>query len=247
MKFLHKNVLITGGSSGIGLSTAVEFINDGASVWITGRSSETLEKAEKTINNSRLQTIISDISKLTDIDNLVIHLSKQNIKLDALIINAGMGIFSPIQNMTEADFDNQINTNLKGSFFTLQKLIPHLEDGASVVFTSSTAATANIIGSSVYAATKTAINKIAKIAANELADRKIRVNIISPGPIATPGFETAVSKEEKEHLAKGIALKRLGKPYEIAKTILFLCSDDASFITGTEILVDGGFINYSMK
>ncbi|MBQ0152854.1 MAG: SDR family oxidoreductase, partial [Chryseobacterium sp.] len=191
--------------------------------------------------------IISDTSKLTDIDNLVIHLSKQNIKLDALIINAGMGIFSPIQTMTEADFDNQISTNLKGSFFTLQKLIPHLEDGASVVFSSSTAATANIIGSSVYAATKTAINKIAKIAANELADRKIRVNIISPGPIATPGFETAVSKEEKENLAKGIALKRLGKPYEIAKTILFLCSDDASFITGTEILVDGGFINYSMK
>lgn len=247
MKFLHKNVLITGGSSGIGFSTAVEFINDGASVWITGRSSETLEKAEKEVNNSRLQTIISDTSKLTDIDNLVIHLSKQNIKLDALIINAGMGIFSPIQNMTEADFDNQINTNLKGSFFTLQKLIPHIEDGASVVFTSSTAATANIIGSSIYAATKTAINKIAKIAANELADRKIRVNIISPGPISTPGFETAVSKEEKEHLAKGIALKRLGKPYEIAKTILFLCSDDASFITGTEILVDGGFINYSMK
>lgn len=247
MKFLHKNVLITGGSSGIGLSTAIEFLNDGASVWITGRSSETLEKAEKEVNNSRLQTIISDTSKLTDIDNLVIHLSKQNIKLDALIINAGMGIFSPIQTMTEADFDNQISTNLKGSFFTLQKLIPHLEDGASVVFTSSTAATANIIGSSIYAATKTAINKIAKIAANELADRKIRVNIISPGPIATPGFETAVSKEEKEHLAKGIALKRLGKPYEIAKTILFLCSDDASFITGTEILVDGGFINYSMK
>lgn len=247
MKFLHKNVLITGGSYGIGLSTAIEFLNDGASVWITGRSSETLEKAEKEVNNSRLQTIISDTSKLTDIDNLVIHLSKQNIKLDALIINAGMGIFSPIQTMTEADFDNQISTNLKGSFFTLQKLIPHLEDGASVVFTSSTAATANIIGSSIYAATKTAINKIAKIAANELADRKIRVNIISPGPIATPGFETAVSKEEKEHLAKGIALKRLGKPYEIAKTILFLCSDDASFITGTEILVDGGFINYSMK
>jgi NAD(P)-dependent dehydrogenase (short-subunit alcohol dehydrogenase family) len=141
----------------------------------------------------------------------------------------------------------QFNTNVKGHFFTLQKLIPHLANGSAVVFTSSTVATASNLGTSVYSATKGALNKIAQIAANELAERKIRVNIVSPGPVQTPGLESVVPAEAKVHLAAATALQRLGDPDEIAKTVLFLASDDASFITGAEILVDGGYITNGLK
>lgn len=247
MDFKNKNVVITGGTTGIGLATAKAFINAGANVWITGRSAENLEKATAEINSPNLKAVVSDTAKLEGIAVLEKAITEKGAKLDVLFLNAGIAVFAPIEQVTEADFDAQFNTNVKGYFFTLQKLIPHLADGASVLFTSSTVATASNLGASVYSATKGAVNKIAQIAANELAGRRIRVNIVSPGPVATPGLENAVPAEAKEHLAAATALQRLGHPDEIANTVLFLASDAASFITGTEILADGGYINYSMK
>lgn len=247
MSFIDKNVVITGGSTGIGLATAKAFISAGAKVWITGRKAENLQKATAEINSPNLQTVVSDTANLAGIAVLEKAIAESGKKLDVLFLNAGIAVFAPIEQATEADFDAQFNTNVKGYYFTLQKLIPHLANGSSVVFTSSTVATASNLGASIYSATKGAVNKIAQIAANELADRKIRVNIISPGPVATPGLENALSAEAKEFIAAATSLQRLGNPDEIAKTVLFLASDAASFITGTELLVDGGYINYALK
>jgi NAD(P)-dependent dehydrogenase (short-subunit alcohol dehydrogenase family) len=245
MKFNQKNIVITGGTTGIGLATAKAFIAEGANVWITGRKANNLQKAADEINSPNLKTIVSDTAKIADIDILATAIA--GIKLDVLFLNAGIATFTPIADTTEADFDAQFNTNVKGHYFTLQKLLPNLVDGASVILTSSTVATATNVGTSVYSATKGALNKIAQIAANELADRKIRVNIISPGPIQTPGLESAVPPEAKAYLAAATALQRIGDADEIAKPVLFLASADASFINGTELLVDGGYINYALK
>ncbi|MCE7064054.1 SDR family oxidoreductase [Dyadobacter sp. CY326] len=247
MDFTNKNVVITGGTSGIGLATAKAFISAGANVWITGRNADNLQKASTEINNPRLTTVVSDTSKLSDISILEQAFSKNGNKLDVLFLNAAIGAFEPIESVTEANFDAQFNTNVKGHFFTLQKLLPHLADGSSVVFTSSSAASAANLGASVYSATKGALNKIAQIAANELAPRKIRVNIISPGPIATPGLDSVVPVDAQAFLAGATALQRLGHPDEIAKTVLFLASDAASFISGTEVTVDGGYHSYALK
>jgi NAD(P)-dependent dehydrogenase (short-subunit alcohol dehydrogenase family) len=247
MDFTNKNVVVTGGTTGIGLATAKAFINAGANVWITGRNTNNLQKANAEINSPTLNTVIADTSKLADISILEKAIAERGDKIDVLFLNAGIATFEPIENVTEANFDAQFNTNVKGHFFTLQKLLPHLADGAAVLFTSSTVATAANVGASVYSATKGALNKIAQIAANELAGRKIRVNIVSPGPVATPGLENALPAEAKELLAGATALQRLGNPDEIAKTVLFLASDAASFITGTEIVADGGYLNYALK
>ncbi|MDM8172839.1 SDR family oxidoreductase [Olivibacter sp. LS-1] len=247
MDFTNKNVVITGGTSGIGLATAKAFIAAGANVWITGRNAENLQKANAEINNPKLFTVISDTSKLEGISILEKAVAESGNKLDVLFLNAGIGTFEPIEKVTEANFDAQFNTNVKGHFFTLQKLLPHLADGAAVLFTSSTVATAANVSAIVYSATKGALNKIAQIAANELAGRKIRVNIVSPGPIDTPGLDTVLPAEAKESIAGATALQRLGHPDEIAKTVLFLASDAASFITGAEIVADGGYLNYALK
>ena len=247
MNFIDKNVVITGGTTGIGLSTAKAFINAGANVWITGRNAKNLQKAADEIDSPKLKTVVSDTAKLAGIVTLEKAIAESGTPLDVLFLNAGIGVFAAIEQVTEADFDAQFNTNVKGHFFTLQKLIPHLADGAAVVFTSSTVATASNLGTSVYSATKGALNKIAQIAANELAERKIRVNIVSPGPVQTPGLESAVPPEAKAHLAAATALQRLGDPDEIAKTVLFLSSDAASFITGTELVADGGYLNYGLR
>lgn len=247
MSFNNKNVLITGGTTGIGLATAKAFVNAGAQVWITGRNENNLQAAAKEIDNALLKTITSDTSKLNDISILADKIIASGNKIDVLFLNAGIAKFEPLAEVTEADFDAQFNTNVKGHFFTLQKLLPHLADGASVVFTSSTVATAANLGASVYSATKSALSKIAQIAANELAPRKIRVNIVSPGPIATPGLDSVVTAEIKDYFATVTALQRLGQPEEIAQTVLFLASDAASFITGTEIVADGGYLNYLTK
>jgi NAD(P)-dependent dehydrogenase (short-subunit alcohol dehydrogenase family) len=247
MNFRNKNVVITGGTTGIGLATAKAFINAGATVWITSRNAENLQKAVKEIDSLNLRTVISDTSKLADISILEKAVADSGLTLDVLFLNAGIASFVPIEKATEAEFDATFNTNVKGHFFTLQKLIPHLANGAAVIFTSSAVATASNLGTSIYSATKGAINKIAQIAANELADRKIRVNIVSPGPIQTPGLESVVPLEVRPVLAAATALQRLGNADEIAKTVLFLASDNASYITGTEIKVDGGYLNYALK
>lgn len=248
MDFKNKNVVITGASTGIGFATAKAFIEKEANVLITSRSQENLQKASDKINSANLKTVVSDTANLEGIALLEKAVAESGNKIDVLFLNAGIAVFTSIEEVTEEDFDAQFNTNVKGMFFTLQKLLPHLNDGASVVFTSSTVATAANSGTSIYSATKGAVNKIAQIAANELAARKIRVNIVSPGPIRTEGLEKVVTTDEgKDYLASATALQRLGHPDEIAKTVLFLASDDASFITGTELLVDGGYTTYARK
>ncbi|RYJ42770.1 SDR family NAD(P)-dependent oxidoreductase [Flavobacterium beibuense] len=247
MSLVNKNVVITGGSTGIGLATAKAFIKAGANVVITSRSAENLQKASNEINNPNLKTLVSDTSNLDGIAVLEKFVTENNWKLDVLFLNAAIATFGPIAQTTEADFDAQFNTNVKGHYFTLQKLMPHLANGSSVIFTSSIVATAAGIGTSVYSATKGAINKIAQIAANELAERKIRVNLISPGPIQTPGLDSVANVEAKENLAASTALQRLGTADEIANTVVFLSSSQASFISGADITVDGGAVTYMLK
>jgi len=247
MNFSNKNVVITGGSQGIGLATAKAFIQQGANVLITGRNPETLQKAAKEIDSANLQTLAADTSNMTGIAALEKWVAESGKKVDVLYLNAAIGIYAPIQHVTEADFDAQFNTNVKGHFFTLQKLIPHLADGASVIFTSSRVAAAAGIASSVYSATKAALNKIADIAVNELAERKIRINVVSPGPIQTPGLLTVASEEIQDYLASRSALNRLGNAHEVANAVLFLASDGAAYINGADIAVDGGSIQFMLK
>jgi len=248
MNLENKNIVITGGTTGIGFATAKAFIEKGANVWITGRGAENLKKAADKLNSQRLHTVVSDTSNLTGITALENAIAEDEVKIDVLFLNAGTAVFAPIGQVTEADFDDQFNTNVKGSFFTLQKLLPNIKSGGAVIFTSSTVTTAANLGSSVYSATKGAINKIAQVAANELAERKIRVNIVSPGTIQTEGLDTVVTtKESKDYLASVTALQRIGNPVEIAKAVVFLASDDASFVVGTELIVDGGYTTFARK
>lgn len=247
MEFTDKNVVITGGSNGIGLATAKAFINAGANVLITGTNADSLQKAATAIDSPNLTTLVSDASNMKDIATLEKAVADNGI-LDVLFLNAGFGRFSPIEFTTEKDFDAQFNVNVKGLYFTLQKLIPHLAEGASVITTSSNAALFTMANGSVYSATKAAVSIIARIAANELAARKIRVNIVTPGAIDTnwmekSGFSSEQKAVFKQQMSAGTALKRIGNSDEIAKTVLFLASEAASFITGTEILVDGGMLN----
>lgn len=239
MSFTNKHVVVTGGSTGIGLATAKAFINAGANVLITGRNPENLKKAAMEINNPKLKTVVSDTSNLVGIAVLEKAVVESGNKVDVLFLNAGIGVFAPIEHTTEEDFDAQFNTNIKGTYFTLQKLIPHLASGSSVLLTSSIVATGSGAYSSVYAATKAAVNAIGRIAAVELAEKNIRVNMVSPGPIDTEGLNKATGGKA-EQLASATLSKRLGKPEEVANTVLFLASDAASNITGAELLVDGG-------
>lgn len=247
MNFTNKNVVITGGTTGIGFATAKAFINAGATVWITGRKADNLEKAAAEINSPNLKTVLSDTSNVNDIPVLEQAFAASGQQLDVLFLNAGIAAFAPITDATEEDFDRQFNTNVKGPYFTLQKFIPHLKDGASVVFTSSVVATASNQGTSIYSSTKGALNKVAQIAANELAERKIRVNIVSPGPIQTPGLESVLPEDAKAHIATLTALQRLGTADEIANTVLFLSSEAATYVSGTEVVVDGGYLTYGLK
>ena len=252
MDFTNKNVVITGGSTGIGFATAKAFINAGASVWITGRSADNLQKAAEEINSPKLKTVVSDTSNLAGIAVLEKTISESGTKLDVLFLNAGIAVFAPIEYTIEADFDAQFNTNVKGYFFTLQKMMPHLKEGSSVVFTSSNAAHLSNINVSAYSATKSAVNKIAQVAANELAERKIRVNIVTPGPtdtgvLAKVGMPKEVEKQVTEQIVASTAVKRMGQPEEIANMVLFLASDNSAFITGSEFVIDGGMTNYALK
>ena len=252
MDFTNKNVVITGGSTGIGLATAKAFINAGASVLITSRNAGNLQKAAAEISSPKLKTVVSDISNIADIAVLEKAVMESGNKVDILFLNAGIALFAQIEHATEADFDAQFNTNVKGPFFTLQKLTPHLAEGASVLFTSSNAAHLSNINVSAYSASKSAVNTIALVAANELADRKIRVNIVTPGPTDTGvlskvGMPKDVEKQVTEQIVRNTAVKRMGQPQELANMVLFLASEKASFITGSEFLVDGGMTNYVLK
>lgn len=234
----NKVAVITGGNSGIGYATAKALNENGAKVIITGRRKEAIEKAASELNVSGL---LADQSNLSDIDILVSKMKKDFGKVDILLINAGITKFAPIELMTENMFDEIMNVNFKGAYFTLSKFIPILNDNASVVFLSSTSATISPQSASVYAASKAAINAVMKIAALELASRKIRVNAVSPGPVATEimnklGLDNAVEAQ----IINSIPLARLGKADEVADLVTYLSGDNASFITGSNFLIDGG-------
>ena len=234
-----KTALITGGNSGIGYAAAKELISNGAKVIITGRRKEAVENAAAELGAIAL---VADQSNMHDIEKLAAIVTEQYGRIDILVVNAGISKLTTIENATEALFDEVIDLNLKGAYFTLSRLIPVLSDGAAVIFISSSSASKSIPQTSVYAAGKVAINAVMKIAAVELAPRRIRVNAVSPGPFATEIMEKAGLNDPKMQafIRSGVPLERLGIPAEAGKLISFLASDDAAFITGAEYLVDGG-------
>ncbi len=239
MNFTDKNVIITGGSAGIGLATAKKFIAKGADVLVTGRNTDSLDQASAVINSPKFKTLSSDISKLEAITALEKQVSESGKKVDVLVLNAGIARQFSIEETTEEVFDDLFNINVKGLFFTLQKLIPHLSEGASVILISSGVSVSGYAQMGAYAATKSAVDAIARTAAIELADKKIRVNTVAPGLTDTP-MNQKTPEDIKNAIAAAVPLKRIGEAEEIANAIVFLASDEASYISGTYLSVDGG-------
>ena len=239
-----KVAVITGGNSGIGLATAKEFKEQGARVVITGRDQQTLDDARAAIGGDVL-AIRSDTSSLTAIDKLFGEVKDKVGKIDVLFVNAGVGKFAPVETVTEEFFDTIMDTNFKGAYFTIQKALPLLNDNASIVLNASINAYIGMANSSVYAASKAALITLARTLSAELVGRGIRVNVVSPGPVTTPIFgRMGMPPEALEEITKDVQakvpMKRFGRPEEIAKTVLFLASEDSSFLLGTEIVADGG-------
>lgn len=243
-KLEGKVAVITGGNSGIGLATAKEFKEQGARVVITGRDQQTLDHAKQVIGGDVL-AIRSDTSSLTEIDKLFAAVKEKVGKIDVLFVNAGIGKFVPVEAVTEEFFDSIMDINFKGAYFTIQKALPLLNDNASIVLNASISAYIGMPNSSVYAASKAALITLARTLSAELVGRGIRVNVVSPGPVSTPilgrmGMPPEVLAETEKSIQVQVPMKRFGRPEEIAKTVLFLASDDSSFLLGTEIVADGG-------
>jgi NAD(P)-dependent dehydrogenase (short-subunit alcohol dehydrogenase family) len=243
-KLTGKVALITGGNSGMGLATAKLFAAEGAKVVITGRRKAELDDAAKSVGPSVL-AVQGDVSLLADLDHLFAAIKHKFGHLDIVFANAGFGEFGPLGQVTEDQFDRQFATNVKGLFFTVQKALPLLRDGASIILNASVAAHKGMEAMSVYSATKAAVRSFARTWTTDLKGRKIRVNTISPGPIDTPIFgKMGLSEEQasgfKQALPGMVPLGRMGTMDEIAKTALFLASDDSSYITGIDLAVDGG-------
>jgi NAD(P)-dependent dehydrogenase (short-subunit alcohol dehydrogenase family) len=244
-KLEGKVALITGGNSGIGLATAKQFVNEGAYVFITGRREAELAAAKKQIGKN-VTAIQGDVSNLDDLDRLFAQIRKEKGKIDIVFANAGVARYAPLGAITEDFFDSIFDINVKGVLFTVQKSLPLLRDGGSIILNASIVASKGLSSNSVYSATKAAVRSFARTWTTDLKDRRIRVNAVSPGPIDTPGLsELLASSETGEQRRKTISttvpLGRFGRPEEIAKAVVFLASEDASYITGIELFVDGGF------
>ena len=244
-KLEGKIALVTGGTSGIGFATAKRFVNEGAYVFITGRRDAELAAAVKEIGRN-VTGIQGDVSNLGDLDRLFAQIKREKDRLDIVFANAGVAKYAPIGKITEELFDSIFNTNVKGLLFTVQKALPLLPDGASIILNASIVASKGLSSNSVYSATKAAVRSFARTWTTDLKDRGIRVNAVSPGSIDTPGLSDLLASSETgqqrlKMLASAVPLGRLGTPDEIAKAVIFLASDDASYITGTELFVDGGF------
>jgi NAD(P)-dependent dehydrogenase (short-subunit alcohol dehydrogenase family) len=243
-RFEGKTVAITGGNSGIGLATAKLFHAEGAKVAISGRDQKTLDEAVKAIGGDTL-AVRADVSKLDEIDKFFTQVAEKFGKIDALFANAGIAKFAPVADSNEQLFDETFDTNVKGLYFTLQKSLPHLKDNAGIVLNSSVVNSKGTTNGSVYAATKAAVRSLARTFASELVNRGIRVNVVSPGPIATPifgrtGLPQATVDEFIAGIKTAVPMKRLGTPEEVGNAVLFLASPEASYITGVDLNVDGG-------
>lgn len=240
--FDGKVAVVTGGTSGIGLATARRLADDGARVYVMGRREAELKRAVDEIGHGAVG-VCGDVADLADLDRLFAAVEEHGV--DVLFANAGGGEFTRLEDVTEKHFDQTFDANVKGTLFTVQKALPHLNEGASVILTGSTAAGSGAEAFGVYAASKAAIRSFARTWANELKGRGVRVNAIVPGPIATPGIDGLAADEAgaeqlKGYLTGSVPLGRMGRPEEVAGAVAFLASDQSSFITGSELYVDGG-------
>lgn len=239
-----KIAVITGGNSGIGLATAKSFIDEGAQVVIAGRDQKTLDAAVKELGSKCLALQV-DVAKLAELDTFYKTVGEKFGRIDILFVNAGIANFIPIEQMTDKDFDTMFNVNTKGLFFTVQKAIPLLSQGSSVILTTSSIVEKGVSGASVYAASKAAVRSMARSFSVELLARGIRVNALSPGPVETPifgrmGLPAEQTKAMTEMMAARVPLKRMGRSEELAKAAVFLASDESSFMLGSQVSVDGG-------
>jgi NAD(P)-dependent dehydrogenase (short-subunit alcohol dehydrogenase family) len=243
-KLEGKIALITGGNSGIGLATAKEFVNEGAYVFITGRREPELATAVKEIGG-HVTAVQGDVSNLGDLDRVFARIKREKGRLNIVFANAGIASYAPLGNITEEHYDSIFDINVKGLLFTVQKALPLMPDGASIILNASIVASKGLPATSVYSATKAAVRSFARTWTTDLKARHIRVNAVSPGPIETPGLQNLAAsagggEQRLKQLANSVPLARLGRPDEIAGAVVFLASDDSSYITGTELFVDGG-------
>ncbi len=244
-KLKDKVAVITGGTTGIGQAAAKLFHEQGARVFITGRNEKTLAEAKKHLPDD-VSAIRSDASKLEDIEALAAELKKKAGRVDVLYVNAGIAKFMPFESITPEIFDEMFNINFRGAYFTIQKLLPLMGEGSSIVLTTSIAADLGMATSSAYGATKAALSSLARTLSNELAPRGIRVNEVSPGPIETPiygklGMPADQVAGFKGMMSELVPVKRFGSAEEVAKAALFLASADSSYLLGSKIRIDGGF------
>jgi NAD(P)-dependent dehydrogenase (short-subunit alcohol dehydrogenase family) len=240
-----KIAVITGGNSGIGLATAKRFVAEGAYVFITGRRQAELDAAVKEIGEN-VTAIQGDVAKLADLDRLYATVEAKKGRVDILFANAGSAEFGALGEITEGQFDRVFGANVKGLLFTVQKALPFMPDGASIILNASIVASKGLPEWSVYSATKAAVRSFARTWTTDLKDRRIRVNAVSPGPIDTPGLNNLLAASDtgdqaRMMISNGVPLGRFGTPDEIAKAVVFLASDDSSFMTGAEMFVDGGY------
>ena len=242
-RFKGKVAVVTGGNSGIGLGAAKAYAREGASVVITGRDEKTLQAAAKEIGPDTLASK-SDCGKISDIDNAMATIRDKFGRIDALFANAGGGRFMPLEQVTEALFDETFNVNVKGVLFTVQKALPLMKSGSAIVLMASINGHKAMLNSSVYAASKAAVISLAKNLAIELVDRGIRVNSVSPGPIETALLSRNLSAQElqqtKDWIISKVPMKRFGQPEDIAAAVLYLTSPESAFVTGADLIVDGG-------
>jgi NAD(P)-dependent dehydrogenase (short-subunit alcohol dehydrogenase family) len=244
-KLTGKVAVVTGGNSGIGLASAQLLHAEGAKVAIMGRDRKTIDSALKTIGEDSLG-FAGDVSSIKDLEAFMSEVKSKFGKIDTLFVNAGIAKSSPISDASEAFYDEMFGINVKGAFFTVQKALPLLKDGGTIVMCTSIVSHYGMANSSVYAGTKAALRSFVQCLAAELLPRGIRVNCVSPGPIETPilarsGVDANTLSSIKEYLTQTIPMKRMGKPEEVAKAVLYLASDESSFTTGSEIMVDGGW------